>query len=171
MKKIKAFVSQHQLVTLIGALILLFAIAKGASWYSQYQAQKKFEREHPLVNKVYKFYDKEKPAAGGTEVTTGYFVFGNDQYRNKVVTVYSDYGGMKEVRKMLHDKSYYKKEFEDEGEADEYVVKDGNKLEINGEGADYQVKKGKSWVGLYQSNGKNDEVPGEVHKTTPISVN
>lgn len=172
MKKIKAFVSQHQLVTLIGALILLFAIAKGASWYSQYQAQKKFEREHPLVNKVYKYHYVEKPADGGTSSGNDYYVFGDEEHRGKVAEFTHYNGGLKEAKKTLNSKAKYEKAFKG-AFVDNYRVVDGNKLVIGNDTTElnnYQVKRGKNWVGMYDSDGHSEEVSGEVHKLTPVHI-
>lgn len=172
MDKVKAFIVKHKVIVAVICVALICVMAIGGHLYDQHQKQLKFEREHPLVGKVYKFYYKEKPADGNWQTTTGYYVFGNNNYRNKVVTVYSDEGGIGKVRKMLNNKQTYKREFRNKVTSN-YRVIDGNKLVVGGNKLTdtyYQVKKGKNWVGMYDADEGNEEVSGEVHKISPVHV-
>lgn len=166
MKKIKVFIVRYKTVIISISFILILA------GIVRLYERCVFNNEHPLVNRVYKMEWIEKPAAGGTVHGTMYYVFGNDDYRDKVVEVY---GGIKEVKKMMHNKDEYKKQFEDVPE--EYIVKGGKKLiidtDVEGhyEDSSYQKKHGETWIGKYNtSDNKSIESHGELHKTTPIEI-
>ena len=72
----------------------------------------------------------------------------------------------------MNDENEYKKEFES-NTSEKYIVEDGNKLIIgdNPENVySHQVKDGENWVGMYNPDNKNEEEPGEIHKTTPVNI-
>ena len=64
MNKIKVFVINHKIITIVCSLILIFAIAISGYLINQHNKRVKFEKEHPLVNKVYKYYYKEQSYIG-----------------------------------------------------------------------------------------------------------
>lgn len=168
-KKIKEFMIDHKIMTVLCFLILICAIIGGKDFIDQYREQQQFYTEHPLVNKVYKYHFREKPYSGPWTEGTFYYIFGDQEHRNEVVTVY--HGGIKRVEEILNNKDKYNKEFSDK--AEKYIVKDGNKLIIGSkpENAYYhQVKDGKNWIGLYNPDNKNEELPGEIHKATPVNI-
>ncbi|WP_323064144.1 hypothetical protein [Limosilactobacillus reuteri] len=172
MKKIKEFMIDHKIMTVLCFLVLICAIAGGKDFIDQYREQQQFYTEHPLVNKVYKYHFREKPYSGPWTEGTFYYIFGNQEHRNEVVTVYQHNGGIKRVKEILNNKDKYNKEFSDR--AEKYIVKDGNKLIIGtgdlDDGYSHQIKKGENWIGSYDSNDKNEELPGEIHKATPVNI-
>lgn len=172
MQKIKAFVVSHKLVTIICLFVAVYGIAGISYLVAQHKKQQQFYREHPLVNKVYRSYVVEKPEDGGTVTTVSYYIFGDNKHRNKVVEVYQDEGGAKRVKEILNNKNEYEKEFS-KNTTEKYIVEDDNKLIIGNSPENvysHQVKDGKNWVGLYNPDNKNEELPGEIHKTTPVNI-
>ncbi|OUP90873.1 hypothetical protein B5F04_00570 [Limosilactobacillus reuteri] len=169
MQKIKAFVVSHKLITVICLFVAVYGIAGISYLADQHRKQQQFYREHPLVNKVYKHHYREKPEQGPWTEGTFYYIFGDNEYRDKVLTVY--HGGKKRVKEILRDKNEYDKEFRDN--AERYIVEDGDKLIIGDSPENvynHQVKDGKNWVGMYNPDDKNDEEPGEFFETTPVNI-
>ena len=54
MNKVKVFIVNHKLITVVCFFILIYAIAGGLYLADQHRKQQEFYDEHPLVNKVYK---------------------------------------------------------------------------------------------------------------------
>ncbi len=172
MNKVKVFIVNHKLITVVCFFILIYAIAGGLYLADQHRKQQEFYDEHPLVNKVYKSHVLEKPAEGDWTTTDSYYIFGNNEYRDKVIEIFQDEGGLKRVKEIMNDENEYKKEF-DSNTSEKYIVEDGNKLIIgdNPENVySHQVKDGENWVGMYNPDNKNEEEPGEIHKTTPVNI-
>lgn len=162
------FIKKHNVVITIALLLI---IACSVNLYNHYKQEQKFKRGHPLVNKVYRSYVVERPADGGEVTTVSYLIFGDEEHRGKYLEIYKSDGGYKRVKQLMHNKKEYDKEFKDYGE--DYFVS-GNELytDINKRDQDYdhQLKDGKNWEGLYTSNNKSEEEPGDIHMTTPINV-
>ena len=169
-QKIEGYINGHKKASLIIFLVLALLVVAGINQYSKYRKVQQFNAEHPLVNKVYRYDYREKPVDGDWVSATDYYVFGNDKYRNKVVTFSKYNGGIKGAKRILRDKEAYEKEFTNPRKSSEhYKVTDGNKLNIGGDYYHF-VKRGNKWVGNYNPEGKNEEKPGEVHKLTPINL-
>ena len=130
----------------------------------------KFEKEHPLVNKVYKYYYKEQSYTGDWGIEEGYYIFGNNEYRDKVVDINEDNGDIKYVREILHNKKIYKKEFS--GSSCKYVVKNERQLfPVPDSNNHFLIKDGKDWTGNWNSDTlQNEEKSDEIYMVTPVNI-
>ena len=170
MNKIKVFVINHKIITIVCSLILIFAIAISGYLINQHNKWVKFEKEHPLVNKVYKYYYKEQSYTGDWGIEEGYYIFGNNEYRDKVVDINEDNGDIKYVREILHNKKIYKKEFS--GSSCKYVVKNERQLfPVPDSNNHFLIKDGKDWTGNWNSDTlQNEEKSDEIYMVTPVNI-
>ena len=170
MNKIKVFVINHKIITIVCSLILIFAIAISGYLINQHNKRVKFEKEHPLVNKVYKYYYKEQSYTGDWRIEEGYYIFGNNEYRDKVVDINEDNGDIKYVREILHNKKIYKKEFS--GSSCRYIVKNERQLFPAPDSNDhFLIKDGKNWTGNWNSDTlQNEEKSDEIYMVTPVNI-
>lgn len=167
--KLNSFVAKHKIIIIFSSLILICAIAVGGYLINQHNKRVQFEREHPLVNKVYEYYYKEEMPNGDWKTEEGYYIFGNNEYRDRVVDINKDDGDIKYVRKILHNKDTYKKAFKED--SNRYVVKDGRELfPAPDSNNNFRMKDGKNWTGNWNPDiFKNEEKSGEVYMISPVN--
>lgn len=180
MKKLKPFVVKHKIIIISCSLVLICAMAISGYLINQHNKRVQFEKEHPLVNKVYKYYYKEQSYTGDWRIKEGYYVFGNNEYRDRVVDVNEDRdrvmdlnednGDVKYVREILHNKKIYKKEFS--GSSRKYVVKNERELfPFPDSDNHFLMKEGKNWTGNWNEDTLQNEVKsGEVYIVTPVNI-
>lgn len=177
---LKSFVIKHKIIVTVSSLFLIGVIAISGYLIHQHNKRVQFEREHPLVNKVYKYYYKHQSATGDWRIEEGYYIFGNNEYRdklidvnednNKVIDLNEDNGEIKYVREILHNKKIYKKEFS--GSSCKYVFKNERELFPSPDSDNhFLMKEGKNWTGNWNEDTLQNEVKsGEIYMVTPVNI-